>query len=588
MSTLLGKSYDTVLTETNDYFRSSYSGAGILNEGFKTIAYDSGLTDQYIESLTEGCTSANDQAQMRQLMRNSMDSIMVESTMTGITPIHSLACPVIRRLWPRFCLRQALDTKVATSPALTVSYQKPYILKADADGKPVKLYVPQALNNKQLTIGDYVGNWRTVEQAITLTGLTAASATVNLWDAAAPQAKASLIKFQPIDTVIIESATYTGDKVVALNSKCAFDGSGSAIVRYTGADTKQAEYMILVRADKSSGKAYVSVFETGAVTDKSTDLITKVTLKVHYSTEYNENAVTAGFDIERTNIDIPTGEHINFNLPVEFLQDTKALYQIDGTKEATDVMSNIVSMDLDKRIHQFLQRSFTEQPGKFFPELPSGQQYITTFNVQPSLPYANTPTAWREELKSRIDHIATRIKTNTYLAQGTFSVVGHPLDINLITNIDWAFKGGQGSGVDGVSVDYSMGTYVGTNVYKVLSSPLVPQGFIYILFIPSGDTQKTYTYYPYQFVTEGGYRDPNHMNVPSLVCTKRDALHAFLPAIGVVQILNNGETTYDPDRAYIPTRSWDAPDGGWSPDRSDGSRNDDGYVDAGDVTLGKK
>ena len=91
-------------------------------------------------------------------------------------------------------------------------------------------------------------------------------------------------------------------------------------------------------------------------------------------------------------------------------------------------------------------------------------------------------------------------------------------------------------------------------------------------------------------MTEGGYRDPNRMNTPSLLMSKRDALHAFLPAIGVVQILNNGETTYDPDRAYIATRSWDAPSGDWAPGRKDqdGSYGDDGYVDAGDATLGKK
>lgn len=586
MSTLLnGKSYDAILTEANDYFRSSYSGAGILNEGFKAIAYDSGLTEQYIDSLVEGASS-NDAAEMAQLMRNTMDSIMQESTMTGIMPIHSLACPVIRRLWPKFVLRQSLKSQIATSPALTISYQKPYILKADAAGKPVKLYVPQAFTNKQITLGDYVGNWVDYEVG-TGTATVAGSQVVDLWGAKAPVAKASAIKYQPVDEVVIYSVTYdvatpADAHTITLNNKCDIAGNGTAVVKFTGSDTKEGEFMILVRLDKDAGKAYVSVFAT-KTDDATTDILTKVVLKVHYSTEFNENAVSAGFDIERTNINIPTGEHINFNLPVEFLQDTKALYQIDGTKEATDVMSNIVSRDLDGRIHQFLQRSFTEQPGKFFPELPTGQQYITTFNVQPSLPYANTPTAWREELKSRIDHIATRIKNNTYLSNGTFSVVGNPLDINLITNIDWAFKAGQGA-VDGVDVDYAVGTYVGTNVYKVFSSPIVPQGYLYIVFIPSGDTQRTYTYFPYTFVTEGGYRDPNRMNTPSLLMSKRDALHAFLPAIGVVQILNNGETTYDPDRSFIYTKDFD----GTSTNSTDHTYSDDGYVDAADVTLGKK
>lgn len=569
MSEILKNSYDAVLDSANSYFRNSYSQAGILSEGFKSIVLDEGLAGQYVESLTDGCTSANSKAAMKQLMENSMEQILTEQSFTGIMPVHSLACPVIRRLWPRFVLKGAVETKVATSPKVTVPFEKPYVLVADASGKPVKHYIPYSAEYKSSTLADMTKSWREVK--------VSAAGKVDLWDANAPQSKVSAIKFQPIDTLIIKGIKLSGDTAVRpLNVKADISGNATVTLSVeeqegTPAVAVTHEYMALVRLDGQKGVAVVAFIAM----DGGAKTLAELTLAVHYSTEFNESVVSSGFDVVRQDVDIASGEHINFNLPVEFLQDCKALYQIDGLKTATDTMSNVVAHDLDKRIKGFLRDSFLSQPGSLFNELPTGEKYITTFNIQPAVGFANGPSRWAVELTRRIDHIATRIKNNTYLGQGIFNIVGNPLDINLITNIDWAFKAGQGS-VDGVSVDYAVGTYQGAHLYKVISSPLVDQGYIYILFIPSAERELTYAYFPYAFVTEGGYRDPNRAMVPSLMMTKRDAMEAFLPAMGVVQIINNGEDDYDPDRAYLPTKAWVS--------GTDGSS--DGFADTAEVPAG--
>jgi hypothetical protein len=225
-----------------------------------------------------------------------------------------------------------------------------------------------------------------------------------------------------------------------------------------------------------------------------------------------------------------------------------ALYQIDGTKETVDLMTNVFAQRLDIEVLEFIENSFNNQPGvSEFSDYPGASQYGFTFDVRPAAGFAGSPKAWREELKPQIDFLAQRIKNQTYLQSGIFTIVGNPLDVQLLTNVDWQFRGGQGASMDGVDVDYSIGTYVGANAFRVIASVNVPAGAMYIVFTPNSETQMTYKYFPYTFSTEMGYIDPNRSRVPSIMMTKRHAFAEFLPAVGAIVIENNnGEGQFTP------------------------------------------
>ena len=64
--------------------------------------------------------------------------------MTGIQPVASLSMPVIRKLWPKFALKEAIDTEIATLPRFVVAYTKPYMYKGDDIAN--KVYLPRGLN----------------------------------------------------------------------------------------------------------------------------------------------------------------------------------------------------------------------------------------------------------------------------------------------------------------------------------------------------------------------------------------------------------------------------------------------------------
>lgn len=553
MKNLNEKSYNEVLTECADFFQSQ--GVSIIGEGYKEIASNAALFESYVDQLTEGA-SADHAAAMTQLMVNTNAGILRESSMTGIQPIASLSMPVIRKLWPKFALKDALKTEVAKTPRFVVTYTAPYMVKGDKPDE--KIYIPRGLKHdsdikdhsrdglrKEYTSDHVVELAAGAAKVVDFTKLddkTTVDAHVVIADTP------SHIKKQPLDELIIAKAYFGAgndavtaeeeknpDNVIKIGKRLGIQGS--AVYSFNGGQ-------LIVQFDGENQKA------TFAAIDKAV----KLTVRAGVSSEYNEESWSVGFDIKRQDIDIPTGQHLNAPLPIEALNDMMALYQIDGTKETVDLMTNIFAQKLDLEVLDFIAKSFGHQPGnEAFQDGSYGpaDNFIFTFDCKPAAGFAGSPKAWREEIKPLIDHLAQRIKNATYLQAGVFTIVGNPIDIQILANVDWQFRGGQGGNMDGVDVDYSIGTYVGANSYKVVASTNVPNGQLFILFTPSGETQMTYKYYPYTFSTEMGYTDPNRSRVPSIMMTKRHTFHEFMPAIGCILITNNDGKGY-----FAPYSNW--------------------------------
>lgn len=542
MKNLNDKSYAQVLTETSEFFQAQ--GVSIVGDGYREIATSPALFEQYVECLTEG-VSADHAESMTQLMTNSNANILRESSMTGIQPVASLSMPVIRKLWPKFALKDALKTEVPKTPRFVVSYTKPYMQKGDGE----KIYLPKGLIDsdefgnklgdgaKKPTTKDHIvplnpGQAVTVDFTYLSGEYDPAEGAENPTDPAVViENTPSASKKQPLDRLVI----FKVEEDPKFNPTVAMDINGSGVYDVNGGQ-------LFVNFKGSERKATFA-----AIGAKMT-----ITCYAEVSTEYNEESYSIYLDVARQDIDIPTGQHINAPLPVEYLNDLMALYQIDGTKTIVDIMTNTFAMKLDFDVLKFIETSFYSQPGhKEFAGYPDSDTYTVTFDCKPAAGFAGSPKAWREEIKPLIDHVAQKVKQNTYLQAGMFTIVANPLDVQLLANVDWSFRGGQGSNMDGVDVDYSVGTYMGANAYKVLASVNVPAGAMYIIFTPSDDTQMTYKYYPYSFSTEMGYTDPNHSRTPSIMMTKRHTFAQFLPAIARVVILNNNGKGY-----FVQHGSW--------------------------------
>jgi hypothetical protein len=556
---LNSKTSNAVIHEAGEFFREQ--GYSVVGNGFGEVVGDPRLSQSYINALCEGIEDANRRAEMSQLLNNAAEQTLLNESLNGISPLSSLSMPVVRKLWPKCVMKDAMKTIVATAPIFTIAYTKPYLSKIDADGVEVRKELPRGVFTHDADGAyetPYAASWgedRVIEKEIAL-------AAANTFVEAELIAKNKLAK-TPLDKELelvevkytaqgAEKSVFIGKKV-GLEPVIIADIETPALAEIPAGPTgdpakvdavKTMKGQIIVRVDFANGLANAAFI--GEIPAGLTGL--KVVLRARKSSEWNEEGWDVMMDIARQEVTIGTGEHLNAPITVSYLQDVKALYNIDALAEIADLMTNTFAQKLDYELINFMIECFLKRPKNSAYPVADGYhamgEHLYRFDVKPAAGYAGSPTAWRSEIKTVIEHAATKLMTETYLQSGTFVIVGNPLDTALLKETDWQYKQGTSGNIDGTDINYTTGVFQGTYVYKVISSINFEPGKLILSFIPSGDKQLCQAYYPYSFTMEkgNGYRSPNHSLVPNLMMTKRHTYYEFMPCTALIAIENNTGT----------------------------------------------
>lgn len=556
---LNSKTSNAVIHEAGEFFREQ--GYSVVGNGFGEVVGDPRLSQSYINALCEGIEDANRRAEMSQLLNNAAEQTLLNESLNGISPLSSLSMPVVRKLWPKCVMKDAMKTIVATAPIFTIAYTKPYLSKIDADGVEVRKELPRGVFTHDADGAyetPYAASWgedRVIEKEIAL-------AAANTFVKAELIAKNKLAK-TPLDKELelvevkytaqgAEKSVFIGKKV-GLEPVIIADIETPALAEIPADPTgdpakvdavKAMKGQIIVRVDFANGLANAAFI--GEIPAGLTGL--KVVLRARKSSEWNEEGWDVMMDIARQEVTIGTGEHLNAPITVSYLQDVKALYNIDALAEIADLMTNTFAQKLDYELINFMIECFLKRPKNSAYPVADGYhamgEHLYRFDVKPAAGYAGSPTAWRSEIKTVIEHAATKLMTETYLQSGTFVIVGNPLDTALLKETDWQYKQGTSGNIDGTDINYTTGVFQGTYVYKVISSINFEPGKLILSFIPSGDKQLCQAYYPYSFTMEkgNGYRSPNHSLVPNLMMTKRHTYYEFMPCTALIAIENNTGT----------------------------------------------
>jgi hypothetical protein len=497
--------------ESAEYFLQTQQ-VNILGEGFRDVITDNQTFRTYVDKLTEGL-DATEEEQMRTLLENNRTQILQESAVAGIPPIASLAMPTLRKFWAKIALKYAIPTEPVKTPAFSVSYSKPYI-KDPVTGK--KHYLPESLRDLDN------GQAELTKLSSAPYDLPLDSKDVLADVGASAQAGDAIDRQFFITAVNVETVDATGanPEVKTVNVKSKMDINLRLYVEVSAkhSDGTVTSDVVLGSVDP----------EKGTVT--ATSLRGKAKSVVFHgfvSSEAHNRATNVSFEIERRDISIGTGEHIEASLPLEFLTDTMAMYNIDGASEVVDVMSNVTAQKVDQEIYRFIDGSFNSNP-----------TYKGSFDVHPAPQFAGNPKNWLEEIKRVIDFYATKMKSETYYYQGYFVIVGNPLDTQLIPNVSWTFNHVSDS-QNGIDVDYSVGAMSGSNRYTIISSDLIPAGELTMFFVPLTNKFMTIKYFPYTFNVVHNYLNTQNPNIPSVMMTKRHTIEEFLPMVIKIEIKNN-------------------------------------------------
>jgi hypothetical protein len=515
--------YSAILKEAYEYFSESNID---MVSGYSEILSEDALFNEYVNRLTKGL-DADETAQIHQILENQRLVTLQESTVNQISPISGLAMPTVRKMWSKTALKNAIPTETAKVPAFTISWMSPYLRTPDG----TKHQLPKAVRNQN----DLDEQPKVYGEEIAIpTEVGANLFELTLGEGGKEAAKINNDAINPkikIHTVTLTVPTDDGEttKEVVVNAGLNVSNMFNVQVEEMSAHTNPADRVKVT--DQLIGSLNC---ETGDFTMMSA--MGKITGFTFYGTLTHENNMrgdSVSFDIEKKDIRIGTGAHLQAPLPIEFLQDTLALYNIDATVESVDLMSQVTAQKLDLEIIKFFDDSFVT----------SGSPYVGAFDVKPSAGFAGSPTEWRKEIRTIINWWADKLKTSALFSEGYFVIYGNPLDINIIPDINWQFRAvGQGTQGErgGVTINYDFGVMTFNNIFQVVSSDNVPQGELTMFFVPTTDKYMTYKYYPYTFnIEKGGYINNQMPNVPSILMTKRHTIEELIPMQVKIKILNN-------------------------------------------------
>jgi len=449
--------FSDVLREAAEFFADK----GIQmtsHQGMEEILSEQTLFAEYKDHLLEGMEP--DQVEnFNQLMDNARTTMLQEASVSGVQQIAGLSMPTIRKMWAKVALKHAIPTQVVATPRFAISYTKAYLM--DAAGN--KRELPDAINNLNNTEAQLPRFRNPVE------GLKLPMTDYSLFEVADANVGFEVAGLKGTDSIdkvfyvehvvcntaeVLKAAAELPEKPAKIDDvtlRVHIKTDQNAII-YSKVAIPVQHTDPVTGLTKKYGEVYDTLFGKVDYADgkmtlmSSNGLISAVMIDARLSQEANDYGQSVSFDVLTKDVTIGVGSHLNAPLPIEWLQDTMAIYNIDGAAEVVDLMSQTVAQQLEIEIYNFLEKSIEV----------NNIQYLGEFNLMPSAGYAGTPKSWREELKTVIDYYAIKMKSDAKFHGGKFMIIGNPIDMQLIPNVDWVFNhtSDQMSGVD---VSFNLG-----------------------------------------------------------------------------------------------------------------------------------
>ncbi len=503
--------------------------ADILRYGETRDKLFEGLMEDFqkvssITSLAEAAHNSNVDA-LHQLLENSAEEMLSESTLGTLNPVVGLSLPMLKRHFITCNMKNVIQTEVPTVPNFKVAIEKRYI--EDNDGK--KHFLPEAFDNISTIMG-------TVKKPLSTTPITLPKLGFDLLGAAGVTASENVSVDFHIAKITIEipdpaRATYAGAEVVNLemaNLTIRPDRATNTIsypVEYSRQYKTTSDYDVV--KDILTGTIN---YETGELSLNSImGKVKSVVVGGTVSPELNLRSASTGWEKQTLEFSIPEGVPMNSGLSKDRIKDTKALYNIDEVAKAISDMNEVLAHVEDIDVLNFLDGSFTRNAGTSIP---------VSFSLTPTGSFAGTPVQWREQmLKDKLSRLAVKLKTILKTEDVYFAVVGSPSTIRLLKDVNYTY--GE-KVVGGVKLDYEFGLYEeGTNRFLVTSTQRIADDKIRVYVMPTNDKVFTFKHYKYSQLISNEYRDPKRPNIPSVFVNNRYLTAEAMPVQGQISVTGN-------------------------------------------------
>ncbi len=419
----------------------------------KAVLVDDAAWEAYVTGLAESIDNKKDRESFVQLAENTRLNLL-ENSMFQINPYETLTLPILRVFYPKLVAKEA----VTVSPM-----DKPECVKA---------FIKAQFRTSAQTPGTPSYN-----APVTSTDISQGAAVGTPISASMPVPSGAYDVLNVIGLTTTQAHLERDFEITGVSA----DGTAWTTVSIVPAVEGHFSQSVINSTDVVSGKVD---YLNGTVDISSTTGIVKYA-RYQVTTSLEENRINPSVTLNVDKIRLYARDRqISANWTINMEQDLRALFDVSMQAEIVNILGQQVALDIDREIINSLITANNRL---------NTVTHQKSFNRTPPGTYTWGTKYWHENIIVPLNELSGQIYTDTNIEAGN-TILANPLDVAILEDLQ-TFNYTGTSSVDG-DLGYRSATVAGGK-WKVLTSAVVTQGTMLMVYKPVEELKAIYFYAPY-------------------------------------------------------------------------------------------
>ena len=418
----------------------------------KQVLVDDTAFDAYVAGLAESIENKKDREQFTMLAENTRVNLL-ENSMFQINPYETLTLPILRVFYPKLIAKELITVSPMDKPETIKAF-----LKATFSPSNSSTQYPSPVMGQDISGGPVVGTPVSASMPVP------SDAYDVLAVAGVTSDEAHLERDFEVTAVSDDGTAWTEVSIVP-----AVEGHFSSSVTVNSTSD-----VISGKVDYLNGTVDVS---------STTGTVTFVRYKVTFSLEENKINPAVQLSVDKVRL-YAKDRQISANWTINMEQDMRALFDLSMQAEIVNVLGQQIALDIDREIVNALITANSRL---------NSADHTGTFNRQAPSGYTWGDKYWHENIIPVLNKLSAQVYTDTNMEAANV-IAANPLDVAILEDLQ-GFNYTGTSSVDG-DMGYRSATVAGGK-WKVLTSAVIPQGTMLMVYKPVEELKSVYIYAPY-------------------------------------------------------------------------------------------
>ena len=428
----------------------------------KAVLVDDAAFEAYVTGLAESIENKKDRSQFVQLAENTRINLL-ENSMFQINPYETLTLPILRVFYPKLVAKELVTVspmdKPETVKAFITAKFAPSNMKFNPD--PNAPYAAP-VTTKDISQGAGIGTMVTDTMPV----------PSEQYDVL------NKIGLSPTEAHLERDFEITGvadgTNWIDVSIVPAVEGHFSASVTIGGG------------ADVISGK----VDYLNGTVDISATTLTVTWAKFRVTTSLEENRINPSVELSVDKVRLYARDRqISANWTINMEQDMRALFDVSMQAEIVNILGQQIALDIDREIINALLTANT----RLNTSAVTANPHTLEFDKCPPPAYTWGTKYWHENIIPVLNQLSGAVYTDTNM-EAANTIAANPLDVAILEDLQ-TFNYTGTSSVDG-DLGYRSATVAGGK-WRILTSAVVPQGRMLMIYKPVEELKAIYFYSPY-------------------------------------------------------------------------------------------